>query len=470
MTTPGKSSTTLVADLSARIGADAILTDGVSIDARRHDYWVRSHLLRRLGQLGEPPVCVVRARHTADVSAALSVASAHGIAVVPFGAGSGVCGGVLPSAASIVLDLSAMDRVLEINETALTVAVQAGKRGDAFEQELQARGYSMGNFPQSIALSTVGGWVATRASGQHSTRYGSMEDMLIGFEAVLASGEIVRLRPAPRRSTGPDLCGLLLGSEGTLAVLTTLDLRIHPLPEHTRGAAYEFADMRSGLDAIRRVMRAGWRPAVLRLYDEVESARHFAAHVGGGGCLLLVLCEGPRSGVEAEAAAIAELGTRGGGAPRGEAPVTEWLAHRNEVPSWNRLFDQGIIADTLEVTAPWDRADRVYGDVTAALRRVPGLVLASAHSSHSYQQGTCLYVTLVLRPESLAAGDALYERCWDTAMEATLAAGGAISHHHGIGRVRRRWLREELGSAYALLPTLKAALDPKGILNPGVLL
>lgn len=470
MKTHETTSATLLADLSARIGAEAISTEGASIDARRHDYWVRSHLMRRLGKLGDPPVCVVHPRCTADVSATLSVASAHGVAVVPFGAGSGVCGGVLPPAASIVLDLSAMDRLLEINETALTATVQAGKRGDAFEKEIQERGYSMGNFPQSIALSTVGGWVATRASGQFSTRYGSMEDMLIGFEAVLASGEVVRLRPAPRRSAGPDLCGLLLGSEGTLAVLTELDVRIHPPPEHTRSAAYEFADMRSGLDVIRRVMRAGWRPAVLRLYDEVETARHFATHVGSGGCLLLALCEGPRSGVEAEAAAVADLAAGGGGMPRGEAPVTEWLAHRNEVPSWDRLFDQGIIADTLEVTAPWDRADRIYGDVTAALRRVPGLVLTSAHSSHSYLQGTCLYVTLVLRPESLAAGEALYERCWDTAMEATLAAGGSISHHHGIGRVRRRWLREELGSAYALLPALKAALDPKGILNPGVLL
>jgi alkyldihydroxyacetonephosphate synthase len=461
---------TLLADLSARIGAEAVLTDGASIDARRHDYWVQSHLARRLGRLGEPPVCVVRPRRTAEVSATLSVASAHGVPVVPFGAGSGVCGGVLPPAASIVLDLSAMDRILEVNETALTVKVQAGKRGDAFERELRERGYSMGNFPQSIALSTVGGWVATRASGQFSTRYGSMEDMLVGFEAVLASGEIVRLRPAARRSTGPDLCGLVLGSEGTLAVLTELDLRIHPQPEHTRLGAYEFPDMRRGLDAARRVMRAGWRPAVLRLYDEVESARHFATHLAGGGCLLIVLCEGPRAGVEAEAVAVADLAGASGGEPRGEAPVADWLAHRNEVPSWDRLFDQGIIADTLEVTAPWDRADQIYGEVTAALRGVPGLVLASAHSSHSYLQGTCLYVTLVLRPESLAAGEALYERCWEAAMEATLAAGGSISHHHGVGRVRRRWLRAELGSAFALLPMLKAALDPKGILNPGVLL
>jgi alkyldihydroxyacetonephosphate synthase len=140
------------------------------------------------------------------------------------------------------------------------------------------------------------------------------------------------------------------------------------------------------------------------------------------------------------------------------------------VPSWDRLFDQGIIADTLEVTAPWDRADRIYTEVTGALRRVPGLIMTSAHSSHSYLQGTCLYVTLVLRPDNLAAGPALYEQCWDAAMEATLAAGGSISHHHGIGRVRRHWLREELGSAYALLQSLKTALDPKGILNPGVLL
>jgi alkyldihydroxyacetonephosphate synthase len=459
----------LVAELSTRLGREAVLTDAESLDARRHDYWVRSHLVRRLGRLGDPPACVVRPRSTADVSAVLSAASARAVPVVPFGAGSGVCGGVLPPPGSIVLDLSRMDRIVALNETALTVTVQAGKRGDAFENELQARGYSMGNFPQSIALSTVGGWVATRASGQFSTRYGSIEDMLIGFEAVLASGDVVRLRPSPRRSAGPDLCGLVLGSEGTLAVLTELALRVHPQAEHVRLAAYELADMRSGLEVIRRVMRSGWRPAVLRLYDDVESARHFGAHVQGG-CLLLVLSEGPRTGVDAETDAVGAIAMGAGATPRGEAPVAEWLAHRNAVPSWDQLLDRGVVADTIEVTAPWDCACGVYDAVTAALRQVPGLVMASGHSSHSYLQGTCLYVTLVVRPDDLGEAEGVYERCWEVAMEATLAAGGSISHHHGIGRVRRRWLQEELGSAYAMLLSLKAAFDPKGILNPGVLL
>ncbi len=457
-----------VGALQTRLAPDAVLTDPASIDQYRHDYWVRSHLQRRLERLGSPPACVVRPATTADVAGVLRIASEHAAPVVPFGAGSGVCGGILPSPGSIVLDLSRMDRILAVDETALTVTVQAGKRGDVFEAELAGRGYSMGNFPQSIALSTVGGWVATRASGQFSTRYGSIEDMLIGFEAVLASGEIVRLRPAPRRATGPDLCALFLGSEGTLGVLTELTCRIHPLPEYHRLAAYEFPTMQAGLEAIRLVMRAGWRPAVLRLYDDVESARQFAAHAQGG-CLLLVLCEGPRSGTDVEADAVTVLATGAGGATRGEAPVTTWLAHRNDVPSWRQLFDHGFVADTIEVAAPWRCAAEVYDRVTAALRAVPGLVLASAHSSHSYRQGTCLYVTLILRPDDLGAGAALYDRCWEVAMTTTLDAGGTISHHHGIGRVRRQWLERELGSAHVLLHTLKRALDPAGILNPGVL-
>jgi alkyldihydroxyacetonephosphate synthase len=461
--------TSIVTALRAHLPAESLSTDAAVIDARRHDYWVRSHLLRRLGRLGPPPACVVRAATTAEVATTLRLAGEHRVPVVPFGAGSGVCGGVLPPPGSIVLDLSRMDRILAIDETTLTVTVQAGKRGDAFEAELGARGYSMGNFPQSIAVSTVGGWVATRASGQFSSRYGSIEDMLIGFEAVLASSDIVRLRPAPRRATGPDLCALLLGSEGTLGVLTELTCRIHPHAPHRRLASYEFPSMGAGLDAIRRVMREGWRPAVLRLYDDIETARQFADHTQGG-YLLLALAEGPVRGADVEADAIDEIARTAGGTARGEAPIAWWLGHRNDVPSWAQLFDRGVVADTIEVTAPWDRALRIYTEVTAALRAIPGLALASGHSSHSYQQGTCLYVTLILRPEELAAAEALYDRCWETAMAATLSAGGNLSHHHGIGRVRRGWLERELGSAYAMLRSLKRALDPADILNPGVLL
>jgi alkyldihydroxyacetonephosphate synthase len=459
----------LVKQLSSQLGKEVVLADAESIDARRHDYWVLSHVRRRMGQLGDPPACVVRPTSAADVAATLAVAREHRAAVVPYGAGSGVCGGVLAPAGSIVLDLSGMDRIVSLNETALSVTVQAGMRGDVFEAALGERGYTMGHFPQSIALSTVGGWVATRASGQFSTRYGNIEDMLIGFEGVLASGEIVRLPASPRRSTGPDPSAIFLGSEGTLGVLTELTFRIHPQPDHREMASFAFADMSAGLEAIRRVMRAGWRPAVLRLYDDVESARHFTAD-SNGRCMLLVLGEGPEAGVAAEARGVGAIMEESGGTPCGAGAVASWLEHRNAVPSWDQLLDQGIIADTIEIAVPWDRAAGVYDDAVAKLKQIPGLLMASGHSSHSYGQGTCLYLTLVAKLGELADAPALYERCWDAVMDTTVTAGGTISHHHGIGRVRRRWLARELGSAYAVLRTLKRAFDPDGILNPGVLL
>jgi alkyldihydroxyacetonephosphate synthase len=459
----------IVQALVERLGQDAVLTDAATLAARQHDYWVLAHLRRRLGQLGAPPTCVVRPATTADVSAVLTIADARRVPVVPYGAGSGVCGGVLPPPDAIVLDLSRMDRVLALDETSLLVTVQPGMRGDAFEAALDARGYSMGHFPQSIAVSTVGGWVATRASGQFSTRYGNIEDMLAGGEVVLASGETVRFKPVPRSATGPDLRALFLGSEGTLGVLTELTLRVHPRPEHRRVAAWAFPDVHAGLEAIRLVMRAGWRPAVLRLYDEIETARQFSADVPGG-CLLLALAEGPRAGAEVEAAAVAAIATAGGGTAASEATVAWWLDHRNTVPSWDRFFEQGIVVDTIEVAASWRDVHRLYDGTVGALRAIPEVLVASAHSSHSYLQGTCLYVSVAIRPPDLEQGEALYRRCWDEAMRATLAAGGTISHHHGIGRVRRGWLAEELGSAYPLLRTLKHVLDPHGILNPGVLL
>jgi alkyldihydroxyacetonephosphate synthase len=456
--------------LARELGPDRVAEDEATLAAHRTDYWILAHLRARQGRLGGGPACVVKPASTEEVAAAIRLAQRHGVAVVPYGAGSGVVGGATPPARALVIDLRAMDRILELNETALYCRVQAGMMGGAYEAAVTARGYTSGNYPQSIDLSTVGGWVATRAAGQFSTRYGNIEDICFGLEAVLPSGEVVRLEPMPRASVGPSLRELFLGSEGTLGVITEVVLRLHPLPEERALASFAFPTMAAALDAARRVLRVGWRPAVLRAYDRTESARQFSAWAPADACLLLAVSEGPSTLVQAEIAACAREAAAGGGKPLGTEPVAHWLEARNTVPSWEFFLEREMLADTIEVAATWDRIERVYDTVVAALGGAPGVIVASGHSSHGYPQGTNIYFTFVMKPEDFARAEEAYLEAWSRALRATLAAGGTISHHHGIGRLRAPWLAEELGSAYPLLKDLKRALDPNGIMNPGALL
>jgi alkyldihydroxyacetonephosphate synthase len=453
--------------LRSELGDDRVSEDAAALDAHRTDYWILAHLRARQGRLGPPPACVVRPRRTAEVAAAVRTAQRHRIAMVPYGGGSGVLGGAVPPAGSVVIDLRAMDRLLGVDETALLASAQAGMLGGDYERALHARGYTSGHYPQSIERATLGGLVATRSAGQFSTKYGNIEDLLLGLEAVLPSGDTLRLAPVPRASTGPSLRELFLGSEGTLGIVTEVTLRLFPLPERRVVESFVLPTMAAGLDLIRRVVRVGWRPAVLRLYDAIETARTFNEWAPAGTSLLLVVCEGPAAMAEAELAAVAAAA--GGARSLGAAPVEHWLEHRNTVPSWDFFLDREMMVDTIEIAATWDRVATLYDAVVAGLGSVPGMLAASAHSSHSYAQGTNLYITFAIKPDDFSRAEDAYLEAWTRVMEATLAAGGTIAHHHGIGRLRVPWLERELGAAYPVLRALKHALDPGGMMNPGAL-
>jgi alkyldihydroxyacetonephosphate synthase len=283
---------------------------------------------------------------------------------------------------------------------------------------------------------------------------------------VRASGEVVRIAPFPRTSIGPSLRELFLGSEGTLGVITEVTFRIHPLPETRALTSFGFPGMKEALEASRRVLRVGWRPAVLRAYDATEAHRHFTEDR----CVLIAVSEGPATLVAAEMEAVRRDCVALGGVEIGEKHATHWMKGRNEVPSWDFFIDREMLADTIEVAVTWDRIDALYEQVRTALAESPGVVLATGHSSHGYQQGTNIYFTFVMKPEDFSRAEEAYLTAWGNAMKATLAVGGTIAHHHGIGRLRAPFLAEELGSGYPLLRDLKRALDPKGIMNPGTLL
>jgi alkyldihydroxyacetonephosphate synthase len=260
-----------------------------------------------------------------------------------------------------------------------------------------------------------------------------------------------------------------MGSEGTLGVFTELTFRIHPAAEKTIGRAWSMPTLRAGLEALRLMLRAGWTPAVTRLYDATEAGRNFAINADGNP-VLLIMCEGAAARVEPEAAAIAEIVAKQGGIDRGEEPVTSWLEHRNHVPTFEKLLSQGLVADTIEVAIDWNRIGDLFDTVNERGAKVDGVFAMSGHVSHCYTQGANIYFTFVAGESDPGKAIAIYDKAWKTVIETTIELGGTIAHHHGIGRVRKEWLRQELGEGVTLLASLKKAFDPNGIMNPGALL
>ena len=459
-------------ELERAVGRARVLTDGASLDSRRFDQWAVKHLREWQQQPPARPGCVIRPQSVEDVQKVVRLAAQHRIPLVPFGLGSGVCGGIEPSPGSIVLDMGAMDRVRQIDEHDLLASFDAGLNGLKAEEAVAARGLTIGHWPQSIAISSVGGWVATRASGQFSTAYGNIEDIVHSIEAVLPNGELVVLGKAPRAAAGPDLRHLMLGSEGTLGVITGVTLSLRRKPEHRAFSAFHADSMDRGLEAQRRIVQSDWLPPVMRQYDSREVHRMFRSHEREGHALLILVHEGPRARVEIEQAATADIAARAGLHAADPGAGREWIERRNHVPAWRDMFERGIVADTVEISASWSRIGAVYADAVASLNRVPGIINASAHSSHVYRSGVNLYFSFAARFEGAgSAMESTYFECWRRIMEATAKHGGGIAHHHGAGRVRKQYLVSDLGeTGITLLRRIKSALDPTGIMNPGNLL
>ncbi|HEY2481625.1 MAG TPA: FAD-binding oxidoreductase [Caulobacteraceae bacterium] len=450
------------------LGPDKVRTDEASRADRRHDYWVASHLRDHLGSPAPLPACVVRPSGVEDVRAVLKLATELRAPVIPFGLGSGVVGGVLTSAEAVLLDMGAMNRTRSIDKINLLASFDAGKNGLEAENDVAAEGLTIGHWPQSVAISSVGGWIATRASGQFSTAYGNIEDIVYAIEAVLPDGALVNLGKAPRAAAGPDLRHLMLGSEGTLGVITGVTLSLRRAPQTRAVSAFETSDMAAGFAFQREVIQAGWRPPVVRQYDEREAARLDARATR---CLVLMVHEGSAELVAAEQGAVARIAAGRGLTNAPVDIVDHWLEHRNTVPRWESFLERNIIIDTVEVSAPWGAIGAIYDDAVAALRRLPGCLNGSAHSSHAYRSGLNLYFSFAIRTEEAAAMEGAYFDAWAAIMQATDRHGGGLAHHHGVGRVRAPRLEREMGpSGLALLRRLKSALDPAGIMNPGALL
>ncbi|MCQ3810225.1 MAG: FAD-binding oxidoreductase [Acidimicrobiia bacterium] len=459
---------TLLDDLASLLG-DELLIDDDARRSRARDTWPRSEFDQWQARL-VLPAAIAMPSTTERVAETVRLCRAHGAPMIPRGAGSGCVGGVLASPDSVVISTEGMSGLRSLDPVDGLASFGAGTMGIDAENRVRQDGFTIGHWPQSIEISSVGGWVATRASGQYSTAYGNIEDIVYSVEAVLPDGSIYRSRPTPRASAGPDLRQLLLGSEGALGIITEVTFSLRPLPEPGVRQAFHFEDMATGIDAVRGVIVPGWLPPVVRLYDAGETRRHFRDHVPKGRCVAIFLHEGPPGHAALEAVAVAELCRAGGGEQADLGAVDHWFEHRNTVPTWTELFEQGLVADTIEVATGWGQLARLYTSVTDAISAVPKVIAATAHSSHAYRSGANLYFTFAAQPSGPEEYQSVYDACWTAAMQAATGCGAGISHHHGIGRVRRTWMADELGDAgVGVLRAVKAALDPDNLMNPGVL-
>ncbi|MGH2562582.1 MAG: FAD-binding oxidoreductase [Thermomicrobiales bacterium] len=464
-----------IASLVEALGADNVSTDLSDRLANARGVWpVELKTMRRAitgtGSANLPlPGCVVWPTDTEAVSAVLRVAQQWRIPVVPFGGGSGIVGGTAARSGCISLDTKRLAR-LRVDPVSLVARAQAGIVGADLERRLNELGYSLGHFPQSLHSGTVGGWVATRASGTFSTLHGNIEDRVVGLEVVLPGGEVLRTRPSPRSATGPNLAELFIGSEGGLGVVTEVALWVHPLATHRIWASYAFPSFVAGLDAVRAFVQGGARPGVVRLYDAGETAHKFPdAGLPSGANLLVLVYEGAPELVAAHEAVAHRSCLAIGGTAIGSDPAHHW---------WRTRFDtrglvlansrDGGIADAIEVAGLWDDLPTIY----AAMMRVAEHhgARAYAHVSHVYPSGGGLYVIFSIQDTDDGAAVDSYQRLVGDLLVACHEAGGSISHHHGIGRGKAHLLPLEHGAAgTAVLRAIKRAVDPEALLNPGAL-
>ncbi|HEV3002551.1 MAG TPA: FAD-binding oxidoreductase [Solirubrobacteraceae bacterium] len=438
---------------------------------------------------GAPDAVVLPGSHDA-ARAVLDACARHGVAVVPFGGGTSVVGGVEPLRgdfpAVVALDLRRLDRLAAVDERSLTAVVEAGVTLPDAERMLGERGLTLGHFPQSYEYATVGGCVATRSAGQASTGYGRIDELVLGVRMVAPAGD-VDLAAMPASAAGPDLRELVVGSEGALGVITQAALRVRPRPQERRYEGWMFPSFGEGAEALRALEQAGVAPDVARLSDEEETRLSMAlAGTGGvkgalagtylrargvaGGCLAICGWEGSRDAVGRRRFATEALLREHGAVPLGRSPGDAWARGRFHGPYLrDHLIDRGVFVETLETAAQWSGLFGLYRAVGAALRGALGRCLVMCHVSHLYPSGASLYFTFLARAEPDPLGQWRWAK--SAATDAIVGAGGTITHHHAVGRDHAPWLVREAGATgVAALRAVKAELDPAGIMNPGKLL
>ena len=448
----------------------------------------------RGGRLEHAPDGIVLPGSAEQVAAVLALCAREGIAVVPFGGGTSVVGGVEPLDGRhdrvVALDLRRL-RGVDVDGRSLTATLGPGLRGPEAEEALRAHGLTLGHFPQSFEYATVGGFAATRSAGQASAGYGRFDDLVTSVAMTTPAGEL-RTLPVPHTAAGPALRELIVGSEGTLGVITEVTVRVRPAPESRQYEAWVAADFATGCELVRELAQNDALADVTRLSDQTETRVSLAMAGASGarrtllnaylglrrrtdGCLMICGWEGERDAVERRRAVSTRLLRSGGAVSLGGSPGRAWARGRFDGPYYrDELLDHGYLIETLETAHEWSRLGELYaavgGALEAALRAGGTPPIVFCHLSHAYRDGASLYFTFAARRRP---GDEIeqWREAKTAACEAIVATGGTITHHHAVGRDHAPYMEAEVGElGVESLRALKARLDPAGIMNPGKLL
>jgi len=546
----------LLSDLRSNLGEDAVDTSESSAFAYGRDLWpsLTLEIRDRRGPLARPDA-VLRPHDEAGVLRALRVAARHRVPIVPFGSGSGVCGGAAPIHGGVVIDLKGLNHLQEPDAAALQVTCGPGLITQDLEQRLNDRGYTLGHFPSSIFCASIGGCVAARGAGQFSSHYGKIEDMVTGLRVATPGLGIISTGSMDPSGRGPDWTPMFVGSEGTLGLITAIRLRIRVLPQAMVLRGVRFPDLETGIQCFRTILQSGLRPSAMRIYDPIDTwmamqksgdSGGIAPSPGGGSpmeghsatgslhaealdhpeevsgwlsalgplttlrqkrgarglrerisgllkpenlpvhrllgnprrlnraigllperCLGILGYEGDSNMAGEQLKAVLSIAQKMGAEDLGAGPGERWFRTRHHVSfKLPKLLAQGAFADTMEVAAPWARVHALYDAVRAALSPH---VLVMAHLSHAYHEGCSIYFTMVGHGRSPQEAQRIYRRAWDAALEATLSTGATITHHHGVGVLKKEFMNREHGAARQLFEATRRAVDPEGQLNTGKL-
>ena len=462
------------------LGPDAVETGHEQLKAASVDRFKKYTAVHGIYD-GPIPAAIVYPSSTADVAAVLRFAEENLVNVVPRTGRTATEGGLETVVEdSLVVDGSRMNAILSIDSVDMMATVQCGVGLQELEDILRAQGLTTGHSPQSKPLAQLGGLVATRSIGQFSTLYGGIEDMVVGLEAVFPGGQVTRIKNVPRRAAGPDIRHIAIGSEGALCFITEVTVKLFRYqPQNNRYFGFLVTDFADGIDALRELITTGYRPSVCRVYSPEDARQHFADFYQGKNVVVFV-AEGPKGIVEVTAEAIEELFASRPHQRVESGLIERWFENLNWGPDkidaeQAAMLEHSHLGYTTEVSVNWSQVSNLFQAVMARIRgefpRADDLTMLGAHSSHSYQTGTNLYFvydyTINCSPREEI--EVYHKPLNAIIVTEALRLGGSMVHHHGVGKYRTPWVKEEHGSAYYLLSTLKHAFDPRGVMNAGTI-
>ena len=462
------------------LGPDAVETGYEQLQAASVDRFKKYTAVHGIYD-GPIPTAIAYPSSTAEVAAILRFAEENLVNVVPRTGRTATEGGLETVVEdSLVVDGSRMNAILSIDSVDMMATVQCGVGLQELEDILRAQGLTTGHSPQSKPLAQLGGLVATRSIGQFSTLYGGIEDMVVGLEAVFPGGQVTRIKNVPRRAAGPDIRHIVIGSEGALCFITEVTVKLFRYqPQNNRYFGFLVTDFADGVDALRELITAGYRPSVCRVYSPEDARQHFADFYQGKNVVVFV-AEGPKGIVEVTAEAIEELFASRPHQRVESGLIERWFENLNWGPDkidaeQAAMLEHSHLGYTTEVSVNWSQVSNLFQAVMARIRgefpRADDLTMLGAHSSHSYQTGTNLYFvydyTINCSPREEI--EVYHKPLNAIIVTEALRLGGSMVHHHGVGKYRTPWVKEEHGSAYYLLSTLKHAFDPRGVMNAGTI-